>query len=118
MRSVSSNSRQMSQTLLLALRRGILDQIAGPRPLLVEPFFRRVTDLLGGDGTDPIRPAAYVIDVQSDGDRGAIPARQRGLAVLGVDRLGDELGLDALQIRGGNGVMPDIGDPPGDHLLR
>src|SRR6266699_2688892 len=81
-RSVSRRSRQMSRALLLGLRRGVLDQIAGHRSLFVEPFSRCIADLFGGDGPDPVRPTADIIDAQSDGDRAAIPARQRGLAVL------------------------------------
>ena len=90
-----------SRTLLLAFRRGrVLDQIAGHRALLVEPFLRGFADLLGGDGADAIRPAPDVVDAKPGGERAAIPARQRRLIVLGVDRLRDQLGLDPLEILG------------------
>src|SRR4051794_10799749 len=89
-----------SRTLLLAFRRGILDQIAGHRTFLVEPFLRGIADLVGGDGPNAVRPASDIVDVQAGGQRSAVPARQRRLIVLGVDRLGDQLGLDALEILG------------------
>src|SRR4029078_12009692 len=81
-------SRDKSPTLLLAFRllafrRGILDQIAGHRALLVEPFLRGVADLFGGDGANAIRPASDVLDAQTGGKRAAIPARQGRLIVLG-----------------------------------
>src|ERR1700681_504839 len=53
-----------SRTLLLAFRRGVLDQVAGHRALLVEPFLRRVADLFGGDGANAIRPASDIVDAQ------------------------------------------------------
>src|SRR5258708_29962984 len=106
-----------SRTLLLALRRGILDQIAGHRTLLVEPFLRGGADLFGGDGADAIRPASDVVDAQAGGERAAIPARQRRLIVLGVDGLGDKLGLDPLEVLGAHRVLPEIRYHTVDHLL-
>src|SRR5260370_5491885 len=89
-----------SRTLLLAFRRGILDQIAGHRTFLVEPFLRGVADLFGGDGANAIRPGSHVVDAPAGGERSAIPARQRRLTVLCVDCLGGKLGLDPLEIVG------------------
>ena len=76
-----------SRTFLLALRRGVLDQVAGHRALLVEPFLRGVANLFGGDGADAVRPAPDIVDAEPRGQRAAIPACQRRLVVLGVDRL-------------------------------
>ena len=94
-----------SRTLLLALRRGVLDQIAGDRALLVQPFLRRGADLFGGDRADAVRPASDVLDAEPRGERAAIPARQRRLVVLGVDRLRDQLRLDPLEILGADRVL-------------
>jgi len=44
----------------------ILDEIAGHRTLLVQPFLRGIADLIGGDGADAIRPAPDIIDTQSE----------------------------------------------------
>src|SRR6266404_981208 len=107
-RRPSSKIWDKSRTLLLALRRGVLDQIAGYRALLVEPFVRGIADLFGGDGANAIGPASDVVDAQAGGERTAIPACQRRLIVLGVDRLRDQLGLDAFEILGPHGVLPDV----------
>src|SRR4051794_7485544 len=107
----------MSRTLLLALGRGVLDQVAGHRTLLVEPFLRGGAHLLGGDGADAIRPASNIVDAQTAGEGGAIPAREAGLVVLGVDRSCDQLGLDPLQVFGTDGVTSDVGDDAVDRLL-
>ncbi len=96
---------------------GILDQIAGHRTLLVEPFLRGVADLFGGDGADAIRPASDVVDAKPGGERAAIPARQRRLVVLGVDRFRDQLGLDPLEILGAGGVLDHVRDHAVDRLL-
>jgi len=82
------------------LRGHVLDQIAGDRTLLVQPFLRHRADLFGGHRTDPVRPAADVLDAQAGGERAAIPARQDRLVVLGVDRFRNELGLHAFEILG------------------
>ena len=106
MRSAArAKSGDGSRTLLLAFRRGVLDQIAGHRTLLVEPFLRGVADLFGGDGANAIRPAPDVVDAQARGERAAIPARQRRLVVLGVDRFRDQLGLDPLEILGAGRIL-------------
>ena len=47
-------------------------------------------------GLDLDRPAAHLLDGLADGERRAVDAGERGLAVGGVDRLGDEPGLGAL----------------------
>src|SRR3954453_9366494 len=107
----------MSRTLLLALLRGVLDQIAGHRTLLVEPFLRGGAHLLGGDGADAIRPASNIVDAQAGGERRAIPACQTSLVVLRIDRSRNQLGLDALQILGADGVLRDSGDHAVDRLL-
>src|SRR3954452_3019523 len=99
----------MSRALLLALRRGVLDQIAGHRTLLVEPFLRGGAHLLGGDGADAIRTASDIVDARTRGERRAVPAREARLVVLRVDRSRNQLGLDALQILGADGVLRDIG---------
>src|SRR5580692_10832305 len=106
-----------SRALLLAFRRGILDQITGHRTLFVEPFLRRGAHLFGGYGTNPVRPASDVVDAQAGGERAAVPARQRRLVVLGIDRLGDKLGLDPLEVLGADRVLSDLGDDAVDHLL-
>ena len=85
-----------------------LDQIAGHRTFLVEPFLRGVANLFGGDGANAVRPASDVVDAKAGGECRAVPARQRRLVVLGIDRSGDELGLDALEILGGHRVLSDI----------
>src|SRR5258708_30198619 len=82
-----------SRTLLLAFRRAILDQIAGDRTVLVEPFLRGGADLFGGDGADAVRPTPDVLDAQPGGERPAIPARQRRLLVPRVDRPRTQLAL-------------------------
>src|SRR3954471_5613107 len=105
-RSAVCQSRNGSRALLLALRRGgILDQIAGHRTLLVEPFLGGVTDLFGGDAADAIRPAPDVVDREPGGQGAAVPAGQRRLAVLGVDRFGNQLGLDPFEILGARRVL-------------
>src|SRR5258708_7259114 len=106
-----------SRTLLLALRRGILDQIAGDRTVLVEPFLRGGANLFGGDGANAVRPAPDVLDAQPGGERPAIPARQRRLIVLGVDRLRNQLGLDAFEVLWRRELLSDIGYHAIDHLL-
>src|SRR5665647_303439 len=111
------NSRDGSRTLLLALLRGVLDQISGHRTLLVQPFLRGVADLCGGDGANTLRPGSDMFDAEAGGDRAAIPARQRRLVVLGVDGFGDQLGLDPLEIFGANRVLREIRDHAVDHLL-
>src|SRR5882724_918537 len=116
-RRPSSKIWDRSRTLLLALRRGVLDQIAGYRALLVEPFVRGIADLFGGDGANAIGPASDIVDAQAGGERTAIPAGQRRLIVLGVDRLRDQLGLDAFEILGAHRVLSEIGDHVVDHLL-
>src|ERR1700724_1793036 len=107
-KSSVEKSWDRSRTLLLAFRRGVLDQVAGHRALLVEPFLRGVADLVGGDGANPVRPASDVLDAQAGGERAAIPARQGRLIVLGVDCFRDQLGLDALEILGSDRVLPDV----------
>src|SRR6266576_4926252 len=102
---------------LLAFRRRILDQVAGHRTLLVEPFLRGVADLFGSDGAYAIRPASDVIDAQAGGERAAIPARQRRLIVLGVDGFRDQLRLDALKILGAHRILCDLRYHAVDHLL-
>ena len=104
-REVSEKSCNESRTLLLAFRRGVLDQIAGHRTFLVEPFLRGGADLFGGDGANAIRPASDILDAEAGGERPAIPARQRCLVVLGVDGFCDQLGLDAFEIFGANRVF-------------
>src|SRR5580698_3300452 len=74
-----------SRTLLLTLRRAVLDQITGHRTFLVEPFLCGGTDLFGGDGANAIRPVSDVLDTEAGGERAPIPARQDRLVVLGVD---------------------------------
>src|SRR6266481_2765930 len=106
-----------SRTLLLALRRGILDQIAGHRTFLVEPFLRDIADLFGGDGANTIGPVSDVVDAQAGGERTAIPARQRRLVVLGVDCFRNKLGLDAFKVFGANRILSDIRDHAFDRLL-
>src|SRR5260370_5469056 len=106
-----------SRTLLLALRRGILDQIAGDRTVLVEPFLRGGANLFGGDGANAVRPAPDVLDAQPGGERPAIPARHRRLIVLGVDRLRNQLGLDAFEVLWRRELLSDIGYHAIDHLL-
>src|SRR5258708_19517724 len=86
-----------SRTLLLALRRGILDQIAGDRTVLVEPFLRGGADLFGGDGANAIRPPPDILDPQPGGEPPALPARQRRLLVLALDRLRTQLRLAPFQ---------------------
>src|SRR4029078_3162230 len=98
MRSAARRITMRSRELLLAFRRripdrGILDQIAGHRTLPVEPFLRGVADLLGGDGAEAIRPVPDIVDAKAGGERAAVPARQRRLTVLGVDRASEQLGL-------------------------
>src|SRR5581483_12237270 len=107
----------MSRTLLLALRRGVLDQIAGDGTLLVQPFLRDRAHLLGGDGADAIRPASDVLDARAGGEPAAIPARQGGLVVLGVDRLRDQLRLDPLEVLGGRRMLRDVRYDLVEHLL-
>src|SRR5262249_19627226 len=107
-RSVACNSRDDSRALLLGLRRGVFDQIARHRALLVEPFLRGFAPLFAGDRFDAIRPAPDVLDAQAGGERSAIPAGQRRLVVLGVDRGSDELRLDPIEILGGNRIVGDI----------
>src|SRR3954452_22898246 len=98
MRSAARQSESGSRAFLLALRRGgILDQVAGHRTLLVEPFLRGLADLFGGDGANPVGPASDIVDRKPGGERAAIPARQRRLAVLGVDRFRNQLGLDPFE---------------------
>src|SRR5258708_13676434 len=106
-----------SRTLLLALRRGILDQIAGDRTVLVEPFLRGGADLFGGDGANAVRPAPDVLDPQPGGELPPLPARQRPLIVLGVDRLRNQLGLDAFEVLWRRELLSDIGYHAIDHLL-
>ncbi len=77
----------------------------------------RVAYLFGGDGADAIRPCAHVIDAEPDGDGGAVPARQGGLAVLRIDRLGDHLRLDALEVFGGHRIGREFRDHFVDGLL-
>src|SRR5258707_14143333 len=106
MRSAARLSENGSRAFLLALRRGgILDEVAGHRTFLVEPFLSSVTDLLGGDGANPVGPASDIVDRKPGGERAAIPARQCRLVVLGVDRLRNQLGLDPLEIFGAGGVL-------------
>src|SRR5260370_10153281 len=83
-----------SRTLLLAFRRGILDQITGDRTVLVEPFLRGGADLFGGDRANAVRPAPDVPDAQPRGQRPTIPPRPRRLILLCVDRLRNQLGSD------------------------
>src|ERR1700722_13387819 len=106
-----------SRTLLLTLRRAVLDQITGHRTFLVEPFLCGGTDLFGGDGANAIRPVSDVLDTEAGGERAPIPARQDRLVVLGVDGPCDQLGLDALEILGVNRVLRDVGDHLVDRLL-
>src|ERR1700730_2998447 len=117
MRCATRKSWDKSRTLLLAFRRGVLDQIAGHRTFLVEPFLRGVADLIGGDGANAVRPASDVVDAQAGGERAAVPARQSGLVVLGVDRFRNQLGLDPLEILGANRILSDVRNYAVDHLL-
>src|SRR5438309_11578816 len=98
----------MSRTLLLALYCGVLYQIAGHRTPFVEPLLRRGAYLSRGDGANAIRPAPDILDAQPGCEGAAIPAGQRGLIVLRVDRLGNELGLHPLEILGTDITLSDI----------
>src|SRR6185295_5178582 len=100
MRGAARQSKNGSRALLLAFRRGVLDEIAGHRAVLFKPFFCGVADLFGGNGANPVWPAPDVVDGKPRRQRAAIPARQRSLIVLGVDRLRNQLGLDPLEILG------------------
>ena len=58
-----------------------------------------------------------VFDAQPGRHRRAVPAGERRLIVLGVDCLGDQLGLDAFEVFGADAVLLDIGDHVVDRLL-
>src|SRR6516165_4910019 len=68
-------------------------------------------------GTDAIGPASDVFDAKPGGQRAAIPAGERSLVILCIDRFGDKLGFDPFEIFGANRPLPDIRDHLVDHLL-
>ena len=75
-------------------------QVAGDGAPPVEPLARRGEHVLGAHRFDALRPFLNVADRLAGGERRAVPARQRELAVLSVDRFGDEARLGALELGG------------------
>ena len=97
--------------------RASFDQIAGDRAALVEPLPRGVAHLVGRDGADAVGPGLHAVDGQAGGQRRAIPARQRALAVLRIDRIGDQPVLGALELLGGDALVDQVGDHRVDRAL-
>src|SRR6202035_5756424 len=80
-------ARLRSRMLLLGLE--ALDEIAGHRPAAVEPLPRHCLHGIGRDGADMVGPGLDHVDGLAAGDRRAVPARERRLIVLSIDRFGD-----------------------------
>ena len=78
----------------------------------VEPLLCRLLHRVGGDGADAVGPGFDHVDGLAAGDRGAIPARERRLIVLGVDRVGDQPVLGAVELVGVDAVLDDVGKHP------
>ena len=72
--------------------------MAGHSGLVIEPAARRLDHGLGADRLDLLRPFLDVADGLADRQRRAVPTREVGLAVAGVNRVGDEPRLGALEL--------------------
>src|SRR5260370_9459807 len=91
--------------------------MGGASGFVWEPFLRGGGTLFGGGGANAARPPPVIPHAQPGGERPAIPARQRRLIVLGVDRLRNQLGLDAFEVLWRRELLSDIGYHAIDHLL-
>ena len=65
---------------------------------LVEPA-GRLFHVLGGHRLDPLGPLRDILKPEAGRQRRAVPAGERRLIVLRIDRFGDEPGFGALEIR-------------------
>ena len=66
---------------------------------------------LGGDGADAVGPSCDHLDGLA-GRQIAAPYQRakRRLIVLGIDRIGDQPGLGAVELVGGDAVLDDVGE--------
>ena len=77
----------------------------------VEPGAGGFLHRVGGDGANAVRPGCGPCSTVCAGrQRRAVPARQRRLVVLGVDRIRNEPVLGAVELVGGNAMLDDIGE--------
>ena len=116
-RDACHRNRESRTVLLVPRCDGIVDQIAGYRALLVEPLLRGRAHLFGGDRANAIRPISDVLDPQPADQCTAVPARHRYLVILGVDRLSNELSLDAIEVVGADRILQDVGNHIVENLL-
>ena len=91
-----------SRAFLLGLQ--VFDQIAGHRPAHVEPWRAASLHRIGGHGADAVGPGADLLDGLAGRQRRAVPARQRRLVVLGIDGVGDQPVLGAIELVGGDAI--------------
>src|SRR5258708_2546266 len=85
---------------------GLVGGVLGPP--FGDLFLRGGGAWWGGGGARGARPSSNVLDPGAGGGPPAIPARQRRLIVLGVDRFGDQLGLDPFEILWESELLSDI----------